>query len=100
MTAFADEHGTPAQRFYNVLCIAYGADPKLFADVVEKGYLPKNRAEGCEDEYEQADKAFKRLIAPRVDRKLARKVHNTSWLSDPSTQAPQRTGSKGTGQAK
>ena len=25
MTHFADVHGTPAQRFYNVLCIAYDA---------------------------------------------------------------------------
>jgi hypothetical protein len=33
---FADEHGLPAQRFYNLLCIAYGADSKLFADLVEK----------------------------------------------------------------
>ena len=32
---FADEHGLPVQRFYNVLCMAYGADSKLFADVVE-----------------------------------------------------------------
>lgn len=40
---FANEHGTPAQRFYNVLCIAYGRDPKLFDDLVEKGYLPKER---------------------------------------------------------
>ena len=71
-----------------------------FADVVEKGHLPKNRAEGCEDEYEQVEKAFKRLIAPRVDRKLARKVHNTSWLPDPSTQAPQQIDSKRTGKAK
>jgi hypothetical protein len=23
---FADEHGTPAQGFYNLLCLAYGAD--------------------------------------------------------------------------
>ena len=29
---FADEHGTPAQRAYDVLCIAYGADPELFGD--------------------------------------------------------------------
>src|SRR5262249_50195375 len=40
---FADEHGTPAQRFYNLLCIAYGADPKLFSDVAEKGFLPEIR---------------------------------------------------------
>src|SRR4029079_16354413 len=32
---FADEHGLPAQRFYNVLCTAYGADTKLFADLVD-----------------------------------------------------------------
>src|SRR5262245_2383583 len=37
---FADEHGTPAQRFYNLLCTAYGADPHLFSDVVKKGFLP------------------------------------------------------------
>ena len=46
---FADEHGLPAQRFYNVLCMAYGADSKLFADLVEKEYLPKERAEGCDE---------------------------------------------------
>jgi Putative metallopeptidase len=45
MTHFADLHGTPAQRFYNVLCIAYGADKQLFGDIVEKGYLPKERGE-------------------------------------------------------
>src|SRR4051794_15415663 len=49
---FSDEHGIPAQRFYNVMCMAYGADPKLFADVVEQNYLPKERAEACHDEYE------------------------------------------------
>jgi hypothetical protein len=63
---FADEHGIPAQRFYNVLCVAYGADPKLFADVVEQQYLPKERAEGCEDEYQQVSFAFKKLIEPHV----------------------------------
>ena len=41
LTKFADEHGTPAQRFYNVLCLAYGSDPKFYQEIVEKGYLPK-----------------------------------------------------------
>jgi len=44
MTRFADVHGTPAQRFYNVLCIAYGADKQLFGYVVERGYLPTEGA--------------------------------------------------------
>jgi hypothetical protein len=71
---FADEHGLPAQRFYNVLCIAYGADSKLFADAVEKGYLPKERAEGCADEYEQVAWAMKKLILPYVDQTRAKQV--------------------------
>jgi len=25
----------PAQRYFNVVCMAYGADPNLFADVIQ-----------------------------------------------------------------
>jgi hypothetical protein len=71
---FADEHGHPAQRFFNVLCTAYGRDPKLFADVVKLKYLPESRAEGCADEYEQVRFAFGKLITPHIDRASARKV--------------------------
>jgi hypothetical protein len=81
---FADAHGTPSQRFFNVLCVAYGADPELFKDFVSSGALPQDRAEGCEDEYQQVAYAFGRLIRPHVDQKLARKLHR-SWLPDIST---------------
>ena len=64
---FADEHGTPAQRFYNLLCIAYGSDTQLFFDIVEKGYLPKERAEGCPEEYRQIEFAYRKLIGPHID---------------------------------
>jgi hypothetical protein len=77
---FADEHGLPAQRFYNVLCIAYGADTKLFADLVEKGYLPKERAEGCEGEYEQVALAMKKLVLPYIDQPRAKRVRAKRWL--------------------
>ena len=76
---FADEHGTPAQRFFNLLCAAYGADPKLFADIVEKGFLPEDRAVGCEREYTQLSYAFDSLIGPHIDRALAQKLHKR-WL--------------------
>jgi hypothetical protein len=64
---FADEHGTPAQRLYNLLCVAFGSDKELFGDLVEKGYLPQDRAELCEDEYRQTDLAYRALVAPHVD---------------------------------
>jgi hypothetical protein len=63
---FADEHGLPAQRLFNLLCISYGADPKVFGDVVEKGYLPRDRAEQCDGEYRQVRFAFDRLLAPHL----------------------------------
>jgi hypothetical protein len=80
MTHFADVHGTPAQRFYNVLCIAYGADKQVFGYVVERGYLPKERAEDCEDEYRQVARAYEKLIGPHVDPSRAKKVFDKSWL--------------------
>jgi len=87
---FANEHGTPAQRFYDLLCIAYGADARLFGDLVAKGYLPRERAEGCEDEYEQAAFAFEKLIGPHIDRRRAKKVLNRNWLPDPPTRVKRR----------
>src|SRR3712207_4067959 len=63
---FADEHGTPAQRLYNLLCVAYGSDKELFGDAVAKGFLPKERAEICEGEYRQIEFAYRMLIAPHV----------------------------------
>ena len=67
---FADVHGVPAQRFYNLACIAYGKDPKLFAVVVEKGLLPDSRAEECEGEYKQVEHAFRQLIMPYIDQRV------------------------------
>ncbi|MGE3147920.1 MAG: DUF4344 domain-containing metallopeptidase [Pseudorhodoplanes sp.] len=81
---FANEHGMPAQRFYNLLCVAYGADPKLFGDLVEKDFLPKERAEGCEDEFKQVAYAMQTLIDPFIDRNLARKGHKR-WLPPVTT---------------
>jgi hypothetical protein len=94
---YANEHGTPAQRFYNLLCIAYGADPKFSEDLVTKGMLPKSRAKGCEDEYTQVAFAYKTLIRPHVDRRLAKKVLSTSWLPSPSTKPLRRPGSSASG---
>ena len=77
---YASEHGTPAQRAYNDMCIAYGADAKLFADFVSKGYLPKERAEFCEDEYFQIKDAFEILLYPHLDLDLAKKNLDAAWV--------------------
>ena len=63
----ASEHGTTAQRLYNVLCLAYGSDKKLFQDILANGFLPKERSEICEEEYRQVDFAYHTLILPHLD---------------------------------
>jgi len=86
--SLSDDHGTPTQRAYNVLCIAYGADTEVFADLVSEGYLPMKRAEMCEEEYEQVQDAYEELIGPHIDQALAKKIFRRSWLQGPDTQRP------------
>ena len=90
LAAFSDVHAPPAQRFYNLICLAYGADPTLFADVVDKGYLPKERASSCKREYDQVAFAFRDLIVPHLDQQLARQVLDKEWLPDVRAPASQK----------
>jgi hypothetical protein len=80
VTAFANIHGLPAQRFYNLLCLAYGADPALFGVVVEREYLPKARAETCAEEYHQVLHAFTVLIGPHLEASKVEQVKKRRWL--------------------
>jgi hypothetical protein len=93
MRKFADEHGTPAQRFFNVLCMAYGADAKLFERIVVSGLLPKDRAEGCEDEYRAAAYAIETLMGRFIDRRLAKRLHQ-NWLPAVDRRPPRRPDSR------
>lgn len=86
---FADEHALPAQRFYNVLCIAYGSDDAQFRDLVDKGYLPKDRASDCRDEYKQVAYAFHTLLSPHIEPGLAEKLYQHQ-LPPPNRQPKRR----------
>ena len=88
LAAFSSDHGTPEQRFYNLICIAYGADPKVFAVVVERKYLPEARAKVCTYEYSNLKYAIKTLIDPHVDQKLAETVMAIGWFTPPDARAP------------
>ena len=77
---YAAVHGLPAQRFVNVLCIAYGAEPRLFQDFVKQGFLPAHRIGFCRWEYQQIRYAFHTLISPHIDPVLQEKVRGREWL--------------------
>lgn len=82
MKAFADEHGLAAQRFYNILCLAYGAYPDVFQYVLGEQYLhlPKERARRCAHEYKRLVRAFDALIVPHMDPALLAEVSRRRWL--------------------
>jgi hypothetical protein len=68
---FANGHGTPLQRHYNPICLAYGFDPGRFADAVALSAMPASRAAGCALEYREALRAFRRLLGPHLDPQAA-----------------------------
>jgi hypothetical protein len=86
LKAFTDMHGLPAQRFYNLLCIAYGADPTAFA-YVGALYLPDERARDCKREYDVVTFAFTTLIVPHLDDDLTKDILNKEWLPPQSAEA-------------
>jgi len=77
---FAREHGLTGQRYFNVLCMAYGFDQHLFADAIDVWKLPPQRAEYCDLEYQQFQRAFGKLIAPYVDEVQFAAVRGRKWL--------------------
>jgi len=88
MEEFADEHSTSEQRVINLICLAYGADPVLFADLPALAGLPQYRVDICEEEYELFSIAYQKLIGPHVDPELAKKVYGRSWLPEITWEIP------------
>jgi hypothetical protein len=82
LKVFSSVHGTPEQRYYNLVCMAYGYDAKEFADVVDEHLLPESRAQDCPYEYHDMAYAFHTMIAPHMDMELTRKVLNTRWFAE------------------
>jgi hypothetical protein len=78
LSAFASDHGLPQERFYNLICLAFGADRIGFADFAT--YLPSTRAPTCWREYGTLVRAFEKEITPHIDQEVARQVLDRNWL--------------------
>jgi hypothetical protein len=60
----ADEHLLQEQRFYNSLCMIYGSNTTKYANIVNDGMLPKERAVKCPTEYQRTVESWKVLLDP------------------------------------
>jgi Putative metallopeptidase len=78
LAAFATDHGLPQERFYNLVCLAFGANSREFADFAS--FLPPTRAPNCSHEYQTLVRAFRQEIRPHLDMERARLVLDTDWL--------------------
>ena len=83
LEGFANEHGLPQERFYNLLCLAYGSGQVMFDDLTQVGYLPPTRGPRCKREYEELAYAFHKEISPHIDQEMAKRVLQTNWLPGP-----------------
>lgn len=65
-TPFWDEHSFEEQRYFDIVCLAYGSNPDRLKHLVGRHGLPGARAEGCPAEYRRVRKAWKNLLAPHA----------------------------------
>ena len=56
--AYWSTHGPDEQRYYNHVCIFYGASPDTRRGLARELGLPEQRAETCPDEFDQAAAAW------------------------------------------
>ncbi|MGL5009573.1 MAG: DUF4344 domain-containing metallopeptidase [Paracoccaceae bacterium] len=61
--AYADTHSLDLQRYYNLVCLFYGANPEMRADEAEDLSLPEDRAVTCPEEFELAEASWSGLLA-------------------------------------
>ena len=74
--AWADVHGSWGQRFFNTLCLTYGADPSGYAFLA--AWLPKDR--DCPAEYKRVYQAFAKTVYPFIDPAQRTLVQAHPWF--------------------
>ena len=63
-----DTHGPDEQRFYNHVCLFYGAAPDTRSDLADALGLPQERADSCPEEFEQAAGSWGVILDEMSDR--------------------------------
>ncbi len=61
-----DEHSPDIKRYYNIICLAYGADQRTFERIARDTGVPAERLESCISEYQAKRSAWDRLLATHL----------------------------------
>lgn len=63
---FADVHGLGPQRFFNIVCWAYGARPDDRAELARELGLPQERMDTCPEDYQRLAQSVRQWLAPHI----------------------------------
>ena len=63
-----DGHGPDEQRYYNLVCLFYGADPETRDALADELQLPEDRAASCEEEFDLANDSWGPVFDELVER--------------------------------
>lgn len=66
--ALWDVHSPDERRFYNTVCLFYGADPDAREDFAQDLGLPQERADTCEEEFALADDSWGSVLDAMAER--------------------------------
>jgi len=80
LAAFSSDHGAPEQRYFNLICTAYGYDERLFISEMDK--IPPSRAKKCKFEYEELKFAFHTVFWPHLEHDKVKRVLAMKWFID------------------
>ncbi len=61
---YIDPHSLNQQRYYNIVCMVYGASPEKYSSLVAKLNYPESRLNGCRQESESMLRNWGRLLKP------------------------------------
>jgi hypothetical protein len=63
---FYDEHSLSIQRAYQVVCLAVGANPEVFAETATEYEIDEERQESCGFDYSTAANSWSGVLEPHV----------------------------------
>ncbi len=85
-----DDHALTIQRFYQISCLLYGANPERFPKLPKLIGMPDGRAKKCSTEFERADRGVEWLFT-NYGRNDAERQKAPIYFSQPDTRAGQET---------
>jgi hypothetical protein len=76
--AFSSDHGSPEERYFNLICTAYGFDERLFS--LEMNKIPAGRRQKCKFEYDEIKYAMHNVFWSHLDHDKVKRVMAMNWF--------------------